>query len=190
MINNQKMVLNIEQLILSTIILDYGEFQKYKNELKVSTFYLPLYRAIYQGLLSLDSENKPIDEDFLVQELISEKFKANYPYFQFTQDDIEIGIIQIISINPVTNIHSYITEMQEFHREREKQDLILQLKSNRIDIAEFQIKLEKVKNLYKKESKTNETEDISIDFSKFPTFFSEMVQDIQKIYDYPASMVF
>jgi replicative DNA helicase len=61
-------ILNIERLILSSIIFDYEQIFEISLILKKDDFYLKAHQDIYEVMLNLQEEGLPIDEEFIAKD--------------------------------------------------------------------------------------------------------------------------
>jgi len=165
-----------EKSILNSFLFEPILFDKYKKHLHVESFYLPSHQNIFNAMIFLTKNEMPIDEEFLKKRLIKlECFDEHV-------------MLEIMSVNPISNLESYILEVQNKHKAREINTLTLQLQHGKLDITLFKIALDKIEKLY--EIKTKEEEELlTIDFKKLSPFLGNLVQDLIKINDYPASMV-
>lgn len=76
------------------------------NLLVAEDFYLPSHKYIFESMLKLTSQDKPIDEDFIKGDL--EK------YGRWNEDDM----LAILSTNPLPNIESYAFELKQKTQQR------------------------------------------------------------------------
>jgi len=173
--NVEHININFEVSILSSFIFEPQLFTKYQKHLKIDTFFLQTHRAIFNTMELLASKEMPIDEEFIKRELL--KIDA------FDEETL----LRIMVATPISNIEPYIKELQELHIKRETIALSRGLQAGELDITSFKIELEKLEKLYIVDAKEEELE--VIDFKKLSTFLGNLVQDLMKINDYPASMV-
>ncbi len=98
--------LNIERSILSLIIFDPSTFEEVISILKAEDFYLPFHQHLFRAMESLNRAEKPIDEEFLKEELLKEdKFD-------------EVAMVKVLSANPITNSKAYIYFAKELSTKR------------------------------------------------------------------------
>lgn len=174
--NDELYNIAFERSILNSFLFEPILLDRYKHHLHVKTFYLPSHQNIFNAMIQLLHVEIPIDEEFLKKQLIkSECFD-------------EQTILEIMSVTPISNIESYIVEVQDIHKKRDINALALQLQHGKIDITLFKIALDKIENLYKVDTQKEE-ELLKIDFKRLSPFLGNLVQDLIKINDYPASMV-
>lgn len=172
---NNNINLSYERVILNSFIFEYKLFDKFKNLLRPETFFIKSHQDIFLIMLQLDKKEKPIDEEF-----INSTLKLNNMQY-------EKELLEILTCNPVRNLQTYINELHSLHVKRDITQLTLELQHNKITISEFKNKLNKTENLYTQEVKENIS--IKVDFKKLSPFLSDIIQDLIKINNYPASMV-
>lgn len=93
-------IINIEKVVLSSILFNYEHIYEVVKILNASDFYLKQHQDLYETMLELHNEDLPIDEDFIKQRMSKEKFD-------------ESTIISILSANPITNVEAYCLEIKE-----------------------------------------------------------------------------
>jgi len=120
-VSNQLQNVNIERAVLSSIIFEPSIFEDILAKLKPEDFYLPDHQAIFKAMLNLHSEDNPIDEEFLKQEL-SKMDRYN--------EDV---LSEILIANPIANINAYINEIKEKSIKRELITLTTKIKSVAIE---------------------------------------------------------
>ena len=98
--------LNIERAVLSAVLFDPESLEEVAFKLKVEDFFLPFHRHLFEAMIELERENKPIDETFLLSILSRSK---NYN---------EVAWLDVMSANPVSNYDSYIDELIEHSKSR------------------------------------------------------------------------
>jgi len=98
--------LAFERSILSSIIFDPASFEELSGSINTDDYYLPSHRAIHEAMQTLESSNKPIDEEFLKKELI----KKN-------RFDEQV-LLEILSANPISNTRAYVEEIVDKSRLR------------------------------------------------------------------------
>ncbi|MGE0738274.1 DnaB-like helicase N-terminal domain-containing protein [Sulfurimonas sp.] len=100
--NEQNYNTNIEKSILSSIIFEPSLFDELGLLLKKDDFYLPAHQDIYSAIVLLVSKEKPIDEEFIANELKRAK--------RFN----EAAMLEVLSANPLTSLHlfEYIKELR------------------------------------------------------------------------------
>lgn len=92
--------INIEKVVLSSIIFSPDEIYFVSGFLEIQDFYLPVHQEIYKIMLELHKDNYPIDEDFIRKRAHGKNIN----------DDI---LIEILSVNPITNVEAYCIEIKE-----------------------------------------------------------------------------
>lgn len=117
----------IEKSILSTIIFDPSKLERVANVLKPTDFYHPSHREVYEIILQLSMENKPIDEEFI-------RIKSN-------NRGLETILIEILISNPISNIEAYLTQLRNSSIKRELASLASQIKINTMeeDVSPFDV---------------------------------------------------
>lgn len=102
--------LSIEKTVLSSIIFRYEEIYTVSEILEVEDFYLKVHQDIYKIMLDLHSEDMPIDEDFIRKRGVG---------YSFSDRDL----IDLLSVNPITNVEAYCYEIKEDSKIRKIQNL-------------------------------------------------------------------
>lgn len=171
--------IQFEKSILSSLLFTPERFKIYNKKLLIATFYMPIHQAIYRAMQELDQLEKPIDEEFLKKQLLK-----NHAFDEST----ESMMIEIMTCNPISNLQSYVRELQDLHIEREIKKLTLELLNKKLNLTDFKISLSKVENLYKLEEQKSKMYD-DIDYKKLTPFLGNLLQDLMKINNYPATMV-
>jgi len=108
--------LNIERSILSAVLFEPESLEEISFKLKSEDFFLPFHRHLFDAMLKLEGERKPIDETFL-QSILSKS--KNYD---------ELAFLDVLSANPVSNYNSYIDEIIEYSKSRKIFSLGINLK--------------------------------------------------------------
>ncbi|MBU3014226.1 hypothetical protein KO488_05605 [Poseidonibacter lekithochrous] len=102
--------LSIEKTVLSSIIFRYEEIYTVSEILEVEDFYLKIHQDIYKIMLELHSEDMPIDEEFIRKRGVGCSFS-------------DTDLIDLLSVNPITNVEAYCHEIKEDSKFRKIQDL-------------------------------------------------------------------
>ena len=105
-----------ERSILSSVIFEPSRFDEIEPLLKPSDFYLPQHRDIYDAIVRLYREDKPIDEEFIKNYLVREK--------KFD----EAVMLDILAANPIADIGAYIEEIKDKALKRELLTLTTEIK--------------------------------------------------------------
>lgn len=105
-----------ERSILSSIIFNPSDFEALSKELSAEHFYLTAHQDIYKAMLNLTAQDKPIDEEFLKSEL------THLGRFD------ERSMVEILTANPIANLHPYIQELGKFKDRRTLLGLSTQFK--------------------------------------------------------------
>ncbi len=113
--------LNIEKAILSSIIFEPSIFEDVASKLQPSDFYLPSHKAVFEAMIELESEDLPIDEEFLKKRLSkNEKFDENV-YFD------------ILEANPLSNTTVYCEQIKELSIKRDLIKLTTKIRSTTLE---------------------------------------------------------
>ena len=133
-------ILNIERLILSSIIFDYEQIFEISLILKKDDFYLKAHQDIYEVMLNLQEEGLPIDEEFIKNRVPKDNFNENI-------------LIDIISSKPITEPQAYALELKESSKLRKLDQLskniifnISSEKNSQDIISNIQINIENIEN--------------------------------------------
>jgi replicative DNA helicase len=108
--------INIERAILSTIIFEPSIFEDIVATLKSEDFYLPFHKVLFETMVELERDDKPIDEEFLKKELEKKK--------RFDED----SFFEILGTAPLSNISAYLGEVKDKAIKRELVKLTTQIK--------------------------------------------------------------
>lgn len=133
-------ILNIERLILSSIIFDYEQIFEISLILKKDDFYLKAHQDIYEVMLNLQEEGLPIDEEFIKNRVQKDNFNENI-------------LIDIVSSKPITEPQAYAFELKESSKLRKLDQLskniifnISNEKNSQDIISNIQINIENIEN--------------------------------------------
>jgi replicative DNA helicase len=113
--------INVERAVLSLIIFDPKTFEEIASLLKPEDFYLPFHQHLFRAMETLHKEDKPIDEEFLRQEL---QKKSNFD---------EVAMLEVLSANPITNTISYINLIKALSSKRALITLATEIKKLTIE---------------------------------------------------------
>lgn len=102
--------INIEKTVLSSIIFRSDEIYTVSEILEVEDFYLKVHQEIYKIMLDLHNEGMPIDEDFIKKRGVGQSFN-------------DTNLIDILIVNPITNVEAYCIEIKEDSKIRKIQNL-------------------------------------------------------------------
>lgn len=102
--------LSIEKTILSSLLFNPDEIYYISSILEVDDFYHKSHQEIYKTMLELHKEDMPLDEDFIRKRIRDKNFN----------DDI---LIEILSVNPITNVEAYCSEIKENSKVRKIEEL-------------------------------------------------------------------
>ncbi len=113
--------LAFERAVLSSIIFEPSQFDDINGILKSEDFYLLAHQDIYSSFVSLNSRDLPIDEEFIRKELSLKK--------RFD----ESVMLEILSINPISNTTAYIAQIKESALKRNLLTLTTHIKKITLD---------------------------------------------------------
>lgn len=92
--------INIERAILATFFFNPEQFYLTRDKVTSTDFYLPAHRYVYEAMNILDKEDKPIDEEFIRQELLKQ------------QRWDEVAMLELFSSNPLPSLDAYLEELR------------------------------------------------------------------------------
>ncbi len=138
--------INYERSILSSLLFEPIIFDSTRDTISMNDFYLPSHQNIFNAMCMLVDKDKPIDEEFIKQELL----KINL-FDEQTLSEIMIS-------NPISDIKPYLNEIKDLSSQRKLITLSIRLKED-ISIDE---KLEVLKNSV---ISVEDSEIVSDDFS-------------------------
>ncbi|MFY9088941.1 DnaB-like helicase C-terminal domain-containing protein [Arcobacter aquimarinus] len=92
--------INIERVVLSSILFNPEEFEDIAEILKSKDFYLPAHKKIFEVMTQLSNEEIPIDEEFIRPRITAKE----------VDDSI---LIEILSANPIANSKAYATQIKD-----------------------------------------------------------------------------
>jgi len=110
-------ILNIERAVLSTIIFDPKRVYELES-LKIDDFYHPFHQALYKAMIELNEQDKPIDEEFLKEQL------------QKSNNFDEIIFLDVLSTTPISNLGIYAEEIREHSKALKIKELVLKIAKN------------------------------------------------------------
>lgn len=96
--------LAFERSVLASIIFEPELFKR--SSLSVDDFYLSAHQNIYKAMKDLNDQDQPIDEEF-IRVWLSERKMFD-----------ERTLVEVITSNPIANLHEYIKAMKEFAQRR------------------------------------------------------------------------
>ena len=158
--------INIERAVLSSIIFDPMIYEEIAAKLKPQDFYLPFHQHLFMAMERLTSQEKPIDEEFLVKELKKEdKFD-------------ETAMVEVLSANPISDTTAYVEEIKALSSKRSLVTLATEIKKLTIeedlDVTEVMDRVEK--KLYQITQ-----ESISDDFRDSRDITKSMLAEIERL---------
>jgi replicative DNA helicase len=110
----------IEKAVLSSVLFNPDEFERVNKVLKADDFFSSAHQKIFEVMQKLYNEEMPIVEEFIVKRLKS-----------FKLDDV---MIDILSVNPITNSLTYAKEIKKDSLTRQIQQLSSRLQ-HQFDIS-------------------------------------------------------
>ncbi|WP_456434130.1 replicative DNA helicase [Nitratifractor sp.] len=97
---------NIERAVLSSILFDPETFEEVAARLKPEDFYLPFHQYLFRAMEQLAADEKPIDEEFLRQEL--------QKHGRFDEE----AMVAVLGANPISDTRAYIEEIKALSAKR------------------------------------------------------------------------
>lgn len=104
--SNNLFNIEIERATLSAIIFDESIFEDIASLISSNDFYLQFHKNVFDSMLELSSERKPLDHIF-----IQKKLESNNNFN-------EIFMLDILSANPISDISHYINEIKNMSAKR------------------------------------------------------------------------
>lgn len=98
--NFDEKIVNLERVILSSILLNNEKMDEVSDVLKEHDFYLPVHKRAFACLAELKRQNLPLDENMIINKFAL----ANRPS--------EEELVEIFSASPIANIKAYIDEVK------------------------------------------------------------------------------
>ena len=89
-----------EKVVLVSLIFQPELIERYGHKLKKEDFYLPAFANIFQTIIELEADGKPIDEEFIKGRMLAAK----------TYD--ETALLDVITTTPTYHLDSYIEEIK------------------------------------------------------------------------------
>ena len=89
-----------EKVVLVSLIFQPELIERYGHKLKKEDFYLPAFANIFQTIIDLEADGKPIDEEFIKGRMLLAK----------TYD--ETALLDVITTTPTYHLDSYIEELK------------------------------------------------------------------------------
>jgi len=166
--------IDVERAVLYSIIFEPAQLHKVKNDLAVDTFWFQPHKEVYDVILYLESNGKPIDEAFIKKELTKRG--------QFNENNL----LEILSANPISNIKNYIVDLQDYHKEREVHEAIVRFQEGKIDVFKLSSLINKSEQLYKQEESIKHRER---EYKHLTPFMRDILADLKKVNNQPDSMI-
>ena len=114
-VNTLSHIVNIEKVVLSSMFFDYDLVENLSEILTSKMFYVPAHGEIFSTMVNLFRDNLPVDEEFVRTR--SDKARVS--------DEL---ILEIMSVNPVTNVFAYAEDLKEAFTKREVENLSILIK--------------------------------------------------------------
>lgn len=108
--------LAFERSVLSSFIFDPASFTDMSKLLLADHFYLQSHKNIFEAMRTLTAADKPIDEDFIKQEL------SRAGRFD------ERTMVEVLTANPISSLSPYIEELTKFKDRRMLHQLSIEFK--------------------------------------------------------------
>ncbi len=158
--------LNIERAVLSAVIFDPQIFEEIAARLKAEDFYLPFHQYLFRAMEQLSLAEKPIDEEFLRQEL-EKRGKFD-----------EAAMVEVLSANPITDTKAYVEEIKALSSKRSLVSLATEIK--KLTVEE---NLEATEVMDRVEQKLYEItqESVSEDFRPSDEITISMMEEIERL---------
>ncbi|MEA1916916.1 MAG: replicative DNA helicase [Campylobacterota bacterium] len=158
--------LSFERSVLCSIIYEPHQFDDISTQLKASDFYLSAHQDIYASILSLYTIDKPIDEEFIKKELL-------------TQNKFDEGtLIDVLSSNPISNTKAYIEELKDRALKRDLLGLTTEIK--RVTIEE-ELPSDEIVDTVERKLYDITKESSGSDFKDAPTITDETLAYIEEM---------
>lgn len=107
-----------ERVVLSTFLYNPEQIESNLDLLTEIDFYYPAHQNIFNTILKLHINNKPVDEEFIKSELTKQK--------KFDED----CMLDIMSANPIHNLSEYVSEIKELSNQRKLVQLAFKMNDN------------------------------------------------------------
>jgi replicative DNA helicase len=158
--------LNIERAVLSAVIFDPEIYEDIAAKLHPHDFYLPFHQHVFTAMEVLNSEEKPLDDEFLRSKLTTMgKFD-------------EVAMLDLLSANPISNTSAYMQEIKAKSTKRALATLATEIKKVTI---EDDLPAEEVMNLVEKKLYEITQNSTSNDFRESKEITSAMMVEIERM---------
>lgn len=117
----QEHIINIERVVISSIIFSPDIFESVSSELTSHDFIYTPHRDIFETCLYLHHSDLPIDSDLIMQKMPKTK--------RITQEEM----LAILAVNPIANIEAYVSEIKEASMKRDLHSLANLLREKSMD---------------------------------------------------------
>ena len=143
--------LNIERMVLSSIIFDPATYGDTASNLKSHDFYLPFHQHLFGVMATLTKDEKPIEEEFIRGGLNAiGKFD-------------EVAMLDVLSANSMGNVKSYLAEIKAKSSKRALATLATEIKKV---VLEDDLPAEEVQKLIEKKIAEINANSVTDDFFK------------------------
>lgn len=112
-LNDANYLVNIEKIVISSMLYNYDEVENVLEIIKHHMFYLPIHIEIVRVIEVLYNQELPIDESFIISRC-QEKYRKS----------VEQSVLEILTANPITNTEAYCKDILESFKRREIQKLL------------------------------------------------------------------
>lgn len=109
--------INIERSILASILFNPENILNCRGKISTSDFYHPTHRYMFDVMVQLENEDKPIDEEFIRDGLIK---------IQRWDEDT---MLEILSTNPLPSVDAYLEELRVKAQQREILSLAMEIRN-------------------------------------------------------------
>jgi len=110
-------IINIERAVLSTVVFEPVRLYELES-LRTDDFMHPFHQSLFKAMLSLNEQDKPIDEEFLREQL------------QKSNSFNETLFLDVLSATPLSNVNAYVKEIKEHSKAVKIRELALKIAKN------------------------------------------------------------
>lgn len=125
---------NIERGLISSVIFEPEILDEINGILSSDDFFVPNYRNVFEIILELNKEEKPIDDSFIISKL---KSKTN---------DAENILIEIMASTPISSVKGYAQEIKELSQKRKLYNVSIEIRKQLQDDTDSIGLIEKIAN--------------------------------------------
>jgi len=98
--------LNIERAVLSSVMFDPDTIYDVMGRIDAAAFYLPFHQRLFSALVQLESEGKPLDEEFV------RTIMARDGHWD------EVAMVDVMAANPISAVGPYVDQLVELAKKR------------------------------------------------------------------------